>query len=78
MKPHGYRAPEVNARPETVYENRFQEFLPNQIEHCLRLTLERLQNGLDKRSDRPMTNPEVATLAAAVESLYAVYTHLQE
>lgn len=78
MKPVGFRAPEVNAKPDTVYDNRFRDFLPDQVEHCLRLTLERLQGGLDKRSVKPMTNPEVATLAGAVESLYAVYSHLHD
>lgn len=31
---------------------------PGQVEHCLRLTMERLQAGLDKRGDVDVSDPE--------------------
>lgn len=31
---------------------------PGQVEHCLRLTMERLQAGLDKRDGCDVSNPE--------------------
>lgn len=31
---------------------------PGQVEHCLRLTMERLQAGLDKRAGCDIANPE--------------------
>jgi len=31
---------------------------PGQVEHCLRLTMERLQAGLDKRDGVDVSNPE--------------------
>ena len=36
----------------------FTEKYPGQIEHCLRLTMERLQAGLDKRDGCDVGNPE--------------------
>jgi len=36
----------------------FAEKYPGQIEHCLRLTMERLQAGLDKRDGCDVSNPE--------------------
>mgnify|MGYP003349623815 FL=1 len=35
----------------------FAEKFPGQIEHCLRLTMERLQAGLDKRDGCDVTDP---------------------
>jgi len=32
-----------------AHREAFKEKFPNQVEHCLRLTMERLQVGLDKR-----------------------------
>ena len=36
---------------------------PGQIEHCLRLTMERLQAGLDKRDGVDIGNPETWKLS---------------
>ena len=75
--PEGYRLPQVQANPD--YVNRFPEKFPGQVEHCLRLTMERLQLGLDKRSDPKIqiTNKEVAELAEAAYALYSIYIDIK-
>ena len=41
-----------------AHRGAFVERYPGQVEHCLRLTMERLQAGLDKRGDVVVDNPE--------------------
>ena len=41
-----------------VHRDAFITKYPGQVEHCLRLTMERLQAGLDKRDGCDVTNPE--------------------
>jgi hypothetical protein len=41
-----------------VHRSAFTEKYPGQVEHCLRLTMERLQAGLDKRDAVDIANPE--------------------
>ena len=72
----GYRLPRVQANPEAA-PTHFKDYLPRQIEHCLRLTLERLQTGLRKDTATTLSNPEVAILAQAAEALYNIYTDVQ-
>ena len=40
-----------------VNREAFLEKFPGQVEHCLRLTMERLQAGLDKRDGVDIGNP---------------------
>ena len=49
---------------------------PGQIEHCLRLTAERLQKGLDKNAVQQLDTVEVADLAQALGHLHAIYRDL--
>jgi hypothetical protein len=61
---------------------------PSQLEHCLRLTAERLQSCLNKPEGCVLQDPKtwpaddeaIRNLAMAVESLYAVYreVHVHE
>jgi hypothetical protein len=61
--------------------NQFAKNYPNQVEQCLRLTLEKLQAGLDKR-DRDnlphapetwkLTSGEIADLALAAFNLHQI------
>jgi len=44
----------VNAAHRDAFANKY----PGQVEHCLRLTMERLQAGLDKRDGCDVSNPE--------------------
>lgn len=63
-----------------VARDAFAVKYPHQVEHCLRLVMERLQAGLDKRGEFDMTNPdtwilstaEIADLAEAAESLHNI------
>jgi len=41
-----------------VHREAFAEKYPSQVEHCLRLVMERLQAGLDKRDGCDVSNPE--------------------
>ena len=41
-----------------VHREAFSEKYPNQVEHCLRLVMERLQAGLDKRVGVDVANPD--------------------
>ena len=41
-----------------VHREAFIEKYPNQVEHCLRLTMERLQAGLDKRVGIDVADPD--------------------
>lgn len=68
MKPQGFRAPRVQANPDTVYDREFKDFLPGQVEHCLRLTLERLQ-----KNHRELSTHDIAALSQSVVALYEVY-----
>ena len=40
-----------------AHRGAFTEKYPGQVEHCLRLTMERLQAGLDKRDGVDVVNP---------------------
>ena len=42
----------------SAHREAFAEKYPGQVEHCLRLTMERLQAGLDKRGDVDVSNPD--------------------
>jgi len=63
-----------------VHRDAFAEKFPGQVEHCLRLVLERLQAGLDKRSNVDIANPttwilstaEIADLAESAERLHNI------
>ena len=41
-----------------VHRDAFGQKYPGQVEHCLRLTMERLQAGLDKRDGCDVTRPD--------------------
>lgn len=48
-----------------VANNSFQQRFPRQVEHCLRLALERLQLGLDKRDGVIVDDPATWRLSSA-------------
>lgn len=54
----------------SAHRDAFSIKYPGQIEHCLRLTMERLQLGLDKRDGTNPANPDTWRLSAGeIESL---------
>ena len=68
-----------------IHRDAFQEKYPGQIEHCLRLVMERLQAGLDKRGNVDVSRPdtwllstaEIADLSEAAERLHNIRKNLQ-
>ena len=50
MGDHQVQDTKIMAKVNAVHREAFKEKYPTQVEHCLRLTMERLQAGLDKRS----------------------------
>ena len=48
-----------------AHREAFAEKYPGQVEHCLRLTMERLQAGLDKRGDVDVSNPDTWRMTPA-------------
>jgi len=63
----------VNAAHREAFKLKF----PGQCDHILRLIAERLQTGLRKDIDTPLTNQEVADLSRALAAVYSVHTSLE-
>jgi hypothetical protein len=67
-----------------VQREAFREKFPGQLEHCLRLTAERLQAVLTKRADTDPAQPatwsasprEIADLAIALNYLHDIQRNL--
>jgi hypothetical protein len=68
-----------------AHREAFGERFPGQVEHCLRLTMERLQAGLDKRGNVNINDPatwtlppvEIADLARAAHYLHQIRNDLK-
>lgn len=71
----------VNAAQREAFGDRY----PGQVEHCLRLTMERLQAGLDKRGSVDIAAPEtwvlmpeeIKHLAEAAHCLHKIRNELK-
>jgi hypothetical protein len=67
-----------------IHRDAFTEKFPGQVEHCLRLVMERLQAGLDKRGSVDIAAPdtwilttaEIADLSEAAERLHNIRREL--
>jgi hypothetical protein len=63
-----------------AHREAFREKYPGQVEHCLRLVMERLHAGLDKRAGVDVTDPntwrlaagEIAAITEAAERLHRI------
>jgi hypothetical protein len=63
-----------------AYREAFTVKFPSQVEHCLRLVMERLHAGLDKRGNVNVADPgtwilsvnEIAALSEAAERLHRI------
>ena len=55
------------------HQQQFRDRFPQQVEQILRLTAERLQNGLHKTTDLPLSNEDVRNLAIALQCIHEVY-----
>ena len=78
MTPNDRAVADIKIAQRVGQANReaFRLKYPGQIEHCLRLTAERLQKGLDKNAARQLDTVEVADLAQALGHLHAIYRDL--
>ena len=78
MTPNDRAVADIKIAQRVGQANReaFRLKYPGQIEHCLRLTAERLQKGLDKNAVRQLDTVEVADLAQALSHLHAIYRDL--
>jgi hypothetical protein len=62
----------VNAAHRDAFANKY----PGQVEHCLRLVMERLQAGLDKRDGCDVSDPETWRMSTAEITDLAQSAHL--
>jgi len=62
-----------------AHREQFPEKFPRQTEHCLRLTMERLQWGLEKREGVNIANPDTWLMSTAeLRDLAETARHLHE
>jgi|LakMenEpi03Aug12_release.lakeMendotaPanAssembly.Ray.scaffolds.fasta_scaffold221780_3 hypothetical protein len=62
-----------------AHREAFSSKFPGQVEHCLRLVMERLQAGLDKRGNIDVSDPATWNLSASeIQYLAAAAEHLQK
>lgn len=54
----------------------FREKFPGQVEHCMRLIAERLQNGLRKDAEIALSDCSAKDLAWALLNLYKIHQDL--
>lgn len=63
----------IYAKATAHHAVQFRERYPQQVEMVLRLTAERLQNGLHKESQAPLSNEDVNHLAQAMLAIHTIY-----
>ena len=74
----------IMSKVNAVHREAFREKFPGQVEHCMRLTAERLQAVLTKRADTDPADPstwsasakEIADLAIALNYLHEIQRNL--
>ena len=54
----------------------FREKFPGQVEHCMRLIAERLQNGLRKDAEIALSDCSAKDLSWALRNLYLIHQDL--
>jgi len=59
-----------------AHREAFREKFPGQIEHCMRLIAERLQQGLRKDADVSISDCSAKDLSWALLNLYKIHTDL--
>lgn len=69
----------IIAKVNAAHREAFKEKFPGQVEHCMRLTAERLQAVLTKRSSTDLANPDTwSATATEIKDLALALTCLQE
>lgn len=85
MSDHSTQDVRILQKVNAAHREAFREKFPGQVEHCLRLTSERLQAVLTKRADTDPARPEtwacsareISDLAVAVSQLYDIYREIR-
>lgn len=69
----------IMSKVNAVHREAFKEKFPSQIEHCMRLTAERLQAVLTKRASTDVANPETwACTARDIADLSIALSQLRD
>jgi hypothetical protein len=84
MNDHAVQDVKILQKVNAVHREAFKEKFPGQVEHCMRLTAERLQAVLTKRADTDPARPdtwaagakEIADLAIALNYLHDIQRNL--
>jgi len=71
------RDTQILQKVNATYREAFRERFPGQVEHCMRLVAERLQQGLNKNADVQLSDTAVRDLATALLSLHEIHITLQ-
>lgn len=70
---------QILQKVNAAHRNAFGEKYPGQVEHCLRLTMERLQSGLDKRAGCDVGDPQTWRMSTGeLADLAATAWHLDQ
>lgn len=60
-----------------AHREAFREKFPGQVEHCMRLIAERLQNGLRKDAEVGLSDCSAKDLSWALLNLYKIHQELE-
>lgn len=66
----------IMQKVNAAHRDAFAVKYPGQVEHCLRLVMERLQAGLDKRDGCDVSNPETWRMSTVEINDLASAAHL--
>lgn len=61
-----------------AHREAFREKFPGQVEHCMRLIAERLQNGLRKDAEIAISDCSAKDLTWALLNLYKIHQSLEQ
>jgi hypothetical protein len=68
----------IEQKINAAHREAFQQKFPGQVEHCLRLVAERLQQGLRKDSDMQLSDGSAKDLSWALLNLYTIHSELKD
>jgi hypothetical protein len=68
----------IMQKVNAAHREAFHEKFPGQIEHCMRLIAERLQQGLRKDSDMQLSDCSAKDLSWALLNLWTIHSDIQD
>jgi hypothetical protein len=79
MNDHAVQDVKILQKVNAVHREAFKEKFPGQIEHCMRLTAERLQAVLTKRASTDVADPKTwACTAKDIADLTIALSYLRD